>query len=134
MPQSKIDYKGAEIGVPATPVPERVGTWWRRRWHLVLNDGVWESPMIPPPVADIRDIALVVTANRVSETELCIEVFSVSDVLTGDELTYVSTVAVWLARRYGQEAIEIEGVKKHPLLRMVRLSDEIVAALERDGY
>lgn len=131
---SDPDYQGMIISVPDLPRAELVGTWWRRRWQFELARGRWRHRRLPPPTGAWRDVATVVTGTFVSDTELMVETFSVHEVLSGDELTYMSVVAAWLLFRHSPEDVLVNGVAGHPLLRMSKLTPEIISWLESEGY
>jgi hypothetical protein len=131
--QANDDYAGITIRSTPVPVPDRVGSWWRRRWTFVVAGGRREF-RLPPPLGDATDLQLVASCWWESESQLVLELHTRNEQLSGDELTYVSIVAAWLAVCFPDAEIIVDGVRDHPLLKTSRLSPDLVRYLRDHGY
>jgi hypothetical protein len=130
MPDEYADYQGKSILAAPQPRAERVGRWWRRRWHFTLTGSRPEGFVFPPPMGEMEDVAFVIASRWTSESELVIETFTLHERYSGSELTYLSLVAVWLRECAEDGDLMIEGVVGHPLLRLCRLSEAVIAEIK----
>jgi hypothetical protein len=128
------DYEGVRLNVPALPVAERVGTWWRRRWHFEISGGATGGFALPPPIADAMEGNLILTSWWPTADSLVVEVFGRTERLSADEMTYISIIGAWLRVRFSESDIKLEGTSTNAILKMSQLSPETIRMLTEYGY
>src|SRR5688500_16143097 len=96
MSQGSEDYEDFTIRVPELPVAERVGEWWRRRWHFEVPEASETTFRLPPPLGEIRELSMLVSSWWESNSILIVETITGEEELSVDEMTYMSLVGAWL--------------------------------------
>jgi hypothetical protein len=134
MSQASNDYEGLRLRVPTMPPSERVGDWWRQRWHFRLEHATGGEFRLPPPLGEIREMAMLVSSWWESETLLIVEMITREQELSVDELTYVSLVGAYLRWKFPEGDILVEDMMDHPILKMSRLGPESIRFLREHGY
>jgi len=126
------DY--SEIALPPSPTPERIGSWWRRRWTFAVSGKVDGTLSIPPPLSEEIDTAIVVTSWWASDVDLIVEIFTKDEAMGGSEITYVSLIGAWFQLRVPEVQISLEGMVNHSLLQASRISPTTAQLLRDFGY
>lgn len=133
MSQLGDDYADIVVRPMPIPTPDRFGSWWRRRWHFDVARG-GRNFRIPPPIGDAAELQAVVSSWWDSDSRLVLELHTRKEVLDGDELTYISIVAAWLRVCFPGEDIMVNGIRDHAILKMSRLSPDVIQDLRERNY
>jgi hypothetical protein len=130
------DVNGYEgIVLRQTYYPEAVAVfgWWRWRWLFEADDGELRPVLLPPPLGDVDPFPAVVSSSWLEGGRLVVDCYSRDEVIPGDALAYVSTIAAWLQHRHEGEIL-VHGESDHPIFRMSHLDEGLIAELTEAGY
>jgi hypothetical protein len=127
-------YEGFTLRKTNFPKPVAVSGWWRWRWSFEARGGSLRPVVLPPPVNEVDRLPVVVSSSYLQDGQFVVDCYAVDDELPGDALAYVSVIAVWIQHRNRDAEVVVNGVRRHPLLVMSQLGEELTAELEAKGY
>jgi len=128
------DYEDVRLNVAALPDPERIGAWWRRRWHFEISGGAAGGFALPPPMGEGMDGDMILSSWWPAAGRLVVEAFGRTEKTSADEMTYISVIGAWLRVRFPDSEIKLEGTSTNAVLRMSRLNPDSIRWLEENGY
>lgn len=132
MPESG-SYEGVTPRHVPLPQVVEVGEWWRSRWRFRSLGVELERFSVPPPWGDIDSTSLFVSCWWDGDV-LVTDVLSRTEAISGESLTCVSMIAAWFEYKAGANNVEVDGIMRHPVLKLSQIESWYVEQMEALGY